>query len=89
MIDTAMWAKAMALLDSRDAQCNQLITIVKERDAYLEKAVALIEERDSALTQTQQDIRSLMHMLKEIAANPDLLRRPEYQAVIATLPSTH
>lgn len=89
MVDRAMWDQTMALLDTRDARCNQLIDIVKGRDAYLEKAVALIEVRDAQIARLQQETASLSKLLKELAANPDLLRRPEYQAAISTLPSTH
>lgn len=89
MIDQAMWDKTMALLDARDAQCNQLIDIVKGRDAYLEKAVALIEGRDARIARLQQETASLSKLLKSVADDPSLLKRSEYQTLISQLPSTH
>lgn len=75
MIDEAMWDRTMALLDARDQQCNQLIDIVKGRDAQIARL--------------QQETASLPKLLKSVADDPSLLKRPEYQAAIKTLPSTH
>lgn len=89
MIYPDIWDKTMALIDARNAQVNQLIAIVKERDAYLEKAVALIEGRDVQIARLQQETASLSKLLKSVANDPSLLKRPEYKTLIDMLPSTH